>query len=108
MSVNKKTQKYISVKIMFENIASKLQDTLYKIKNKGYITEKDLDVTLRDIRMTLLESDVNYKIVKDFITEVKEACLGHEVLVGLNPDQIIIKVEFTALLGLICESLGLI
>ena len=86
---------------MFENIAAKLQDTLYKIKNKGYITEKDLDATLRDIRMTLLEADVNYKIVKDFIKDVKEACIGKEVLVGLNPDQIIIKVVYDGLTDLL-------
>ena len=86
---------------MFENIAAKLQDTLYKIKNKGYITEKDLDATLRDIRMTMLEADVNYKIVKDFIKGVKEACIGREVLVGLNPDQIIIKVVYDGLTELL-------
>ena len=87
---------------MFENIASKLQDTLYKLKNKGYITEKDLDVTLRDIRMTLLEADVNYKLVKDFIKNLKETLLGEQVLVGINPEQQIVKIVYdklTELLG---------
>lgn len=87
---------------MFENLASKLQDTLYKLKNKGYITEKDLDVSLKDIRMTLLEADVNFKLVKEFINSVKETCVGEEVLVGLNPDQQIVKIVYdklTELLG---------
>ncbi|MBQ0104651.1 MAG: signal recognition particle protein [Armatimonadetes bacterium] len=87
---------------MFENIASKLQDTFYKLKNKGYITEKDLDSAFRDIRMTLLEADVNYKLVKEFIARLKEKCLGESVFVGLNAYQQIIKIvydELTDLLG---------
>lgn len=87
---------------MFENISSKLQEAFYKLKNKGYITEKDLDAAFRDIRLTLLEADVNFKLVKEFINDLKEKCLGQSVLVGLNPDQQIIKIvheELCSLLG---------
>lgn len=87
---------------MFDNIAAKLQESFYRLKNKGYITENDLDVTLREIRMTLLEADVNFKLVKEFIAGLKEKCVGESILMGLNPHQQIIKIVHEEL----CTFLG--
>lgn len=86
----------------FEGLATKLQDTLKKLKGKGKLTEKDIKEAMREVKLALLEADVNYKVVKSFIKSVSEKCSGKEVLESLTPGQHVIKVvndELTALMG---------
>ncbi|MBU5482757.1 signal recognition particle protein [Clostridium sp. MSJ-11] len=86
----------------FEGLASKLQETLKKLKGKGKLSEKDIKDAMREVRLALLEADVNYKIVKDFVKSVSEKCLGNEVMESLTPGQQVIKIvndELVALMG---------
>jgi signal recognition particle subunit SRP54 len=88
--------------LVFESLSEKLQNALGKLKGKGKISEKDLDAALREVRLALLEADVNFKVVKDFIKKIKERALGAEVLESLTPGQQVIKIvndELTALMG---------
>ena len=87
---------------MFEALGDKLQATFKKLRGKGKLTEKDIDAALREIRMSLLEADVNYKVVKTFANNLKEKCMGEEVLKSLTPGQQVIKIvnnELITLLG---------
>jgi signal recognition particle subunit SRP54 len=86
----------------FEGLAERLQNTLSKIKGKGKVSEEDVKVMMREVRLALLEADVNFKVVKDFIGNVKERAVGQEVLKSLTPGQQVIKVvneELTKLMG---------
>ena len=86
----------------FEGLSSKLQDITRKLRGKARITESDLKEMLREVKLALLEADVNYKIVKDFITSVQEKALGQDVLKSLTPGQQVIKIvkdELVELLG---------
>ncbi|MGG5462336.1 signal recognition particle protein [Clostridium sp. B9] len=86
----------------FDGLASKLQDTLKKLKGKGKLTEKDIKEAMREVKLALLEADVNFKVVKKFISSVKDKCVGEEVLNSLTPGQQVIKIvneELTALMG---------
>ncbi|GIM27829.1 signal recognition particle protein [Clostridium polyendosporum] len=86
----------------FEGLASKLQETLKKLKGKGKLTEKDIKEAMREVKLALLEADVNYKVVKQFVANVSEKCVGAEVLESLTPAQQVIKIvndELTALMG---------
>ena len=87
---------------VFGSLASKLQDTFNKLRNKGKLTESDINEAMREIRLALLEADVNFKVVKQFIASVKERALGVEVLESLTPGQQVVKIvndELIALLG---------
>ncbi len=86
----------------FENLSSKLQDVFKKLKGKGKLTEKDIKDGLREVKLALLEADVNFKIVKDFVKKITEKAIGEEVLGGLNPGQQVIKIvndELIELMG---------
>lgn len=86
----------------FEGLADRLQETLKKIRGKGKVNEQDVNQMMREVRIALLEADVNFKVVKDFINKVKERAVGQEVLKSLTPGQQVIKVvneELTALMG---------
>jgi signal recognition particle subunit SRP54 len=86
----------------FQNLSSRLQETMRKLRGKGRLSEKDVDGILREIRLALLEADVNYKVVKDFIAHVKERATGHEVLSSLTPGQQVVRIvneELTQLMG---------
>ena len=86
----------------FEGLASKLQETLKKLRGKGKLSEKDIKDAMREVKLALLEADVNYKVVKNFIKSVSEKCLGEEVLKSLTPAQQVVKIvneELTALMG---------
>lgn len=86
----------------FEGLASKLQDTLKKLKGKGKLSEKDIKEAMREVKLALLEADVNYKIVKSFIKSTGEKCLGKEVMESLTPGQQVIKIvndELKELMG---------
>lgn len=87
---------------MFESLSDKLQNVMKKLKGQTRITEKDLKEMLREVKLALLEADVNYKVVKDFITSIEEKALGESVLKSLTPGQQVIKIvkdELTQLLG---------
>ena len=86
----------------FENLADKLQNTFKKLRGKGKISESDLKGAMREVKLALLEADVNFKVVKDFINSVSEKALGANVLESLTPAQQVIKIvneELTALMG---------
>lgn len=86
----------------FEGLASKLQDTIKKLKGKGKLSEKDIKEAMREVKLALLEADVNYKVVRDFVKAVSEKCLGDEVMGSLTPGQQVVKIvneELTTLMG---------
>ena len=87
---------------MFENLSERLQNAVNKIKGYGKITEDNISEVTREIRLALLEADVNYKVVKEFITTVKEKALGEEVKKSLKPGEVFVKIvkdELVELLG---------
>ena len=87
---------------MFEFLTSKFEDLFFKIKNKGSLSPKDLDDSLREIRLALLEADVNYLVVKEFLENIKKKALGENILESLSPFQQVIKIvneELSAILG---------
>ncbi len=88
--------------MVFESLSDKLQNTLSKLRSKGKLSEKDIDEAMREVRLALLEADVNFKVVKDFVKKVKEKSLGANVLESLTPGQQVIKIvneELTNLMG---------
>lgn len=95
---------------MFESLGDRLQNTLHKIKGYGKITEDNISEMMREIRLALLEADVNYKVVKEFTNTVKEKALGEEVASSINPGDLFVKIvkdELTELLGGESEPLNL-
>ena len=87
---------------MFENLSDRLQNAIKNIKGHGKITEENIEPMVREIRLALLEADVNYKVVKEFVTTVKEKALGEEVKKSLTPGEMfvgIIRDELEKLLG---------
>lgn len=88
--------------MIFEGLAERLQGTLKKLRGKGKLSEKDVRAALREVKLALLEADVNYKVVKDFVKKVEERAIGHEVMESLSPAQQVIKIvnsELTNLMG---------
>jgi signal recognition particle subunit SRP54 len=86
----------------FESLADRLQNVFGKLRGKGKVTEADVTDAMREVRLALLEADVNFKVVKDFVNNVKERAIGQDVLKSLTPGQQVIKVvneELTALMG---------
>jgi len=87
---------------MFENLTQRLQETFRKLRGKGKLSEDDVEEALREIRIALLEADVNFKVVRDFISNVKMRAVGSEVSASLTPGQQVIKIvnsELTELMG---------
>ena len=87
---------------MFESLGDRLQNAIHKIKGYGKITEDNISDMMREIRLALLEADVNYKVVKEFTNSVKEKALGEEVASSINPGELFVKIvkdELTELLG---------
>ncbi len=86
----------------FEGLSDRLQETIKKIKGKGKVTEQDVKEMTREVRLALLEADVNFKVVKDFVKRIRERAVGQEVMGSLTPGQQVIKVvkeELTELMG---------
>ena len=77
---------------MFDSLSEKLQETLSGVRGRGALTEEDITRAMREIRLALLEADVNFKVVKQFTSAVKERCLGAEVQKQLNPGQQVVKI----------------
>src|SRR3954469_1253501 len=87
---------------MFDSLSEKLQGTLAGVRQRGALTEDDINKAMREIRLALLEADVNFKVVKQFTNAVKERAAGMEVAKKLNPGQQVVKIvdeELTALMG---------
>lgn len=87
---------------MFESLSARLQGISERLRGKARITEADLEVALREIRLALLEADVNFRVVKDFVARVRERAVGSDLLTGLNPGQQIVKIvheELVTVLG---------
>ena len=87
---------------MFENLTEKLESIFKKLKGKGLLKEEDVELALKEIRLALLEADVNFKVVKDFVQRIREKAVGKEVLESLTPGQQVIKIVNDEL----CELLG--
>lgn len=88
--------------MIFESLGDKLQDTIGKLRGKGKVTEQDVDEAMREVKLALLEADVNFKVVKSFVKKVKERSLGSDVMESLTPGQQVIKIvmeELSALMG---------
>ena len=86
----------------FESLSDKLQNIFKNLRGKGRLTEEDVKVALKEVKIALLEADVNFKVVKDFIKKVNERAIGQDVLTSLTPGQMVIKIvneELTALMG---------
>lgn len=94
---------------MFSSLADKLQNTLRQLRGKGKLNEKDVDAAMREIRLALLEADVNFKVVKDFVAAVRARAVGQEVMNSLTPGQQVVKIvneEMTRLMGETKSSLS--
>lgn len=94
--------------MFFESLSDKLQNTIKKIKGSGRITEKDVKEMMREVKLALLEADVNFKVVKSLISKISERAVGVEVLESLTPGQQVIKIineELTEILGGTCSKL---
>jgi signal recognition particle subunit SRP54 len=85
---------------MFDQLSDRLQETLSDVRSRGKLTEADVDKAMREIRLALLEADVNFKVVKSFTSQVKARCLGAGVLDSLNPGQQVVKIVNEELAGL--------
>ncbi len=88
---------------MFEDLTEKLQGTFQRLGQKGRLTEADVDVAMRDVKLALLEADVNFKVVRDFVKTVKERAIGQEILKTLQPAQMVVKIVNEQLIELLGE-----
>ncbi len=94
--------------MIFESLSDKLQTAMKNLRGKGKLNEADIDVAMREVRLALLEADVNFRVVKDFVKKVKERANGQEVMESLTPGQTVVKIvneELTALMGEKAEKL---
>ncbi|HQJ51522.1 MAG TPA: signal recognition particle protein [Anaerolineae bacterium] len=89
---------------MFENLSNKLQEVFKKLSGKGRLSEADVDAALREVRLALLEADVNFRVVKDFITRVRERAIGADVMKSLSPAQMVIKIVHQELIATLGEA----
>ena len=95
----------------FESLTDKLQNVFKGLKGKGRLSEEDVKLALKEVKMALLEADVSFKVVKQFISSVQERAVGEDVLNGLNPGQMVIKIvneEMTSLMGSDTTELSLL
>src|SRR5919205_1069150 len=89
---------------MFESLSEKLQNVFSRLGRKGRLTEEDVDEALREVRMALLEADVSFKVVKQFMAGVRERAVGADVLQSLTPAQQVIKIVHEELLNLLGDT----
>ena len=85
-----------------ESLSDKLQNVFKKLRSKGTLTEDDVKTALKEVRMALLEADVNFKVVKQFVKSIEEKAIGTDIMNGLNPGQQVVKLvdeEMTELMG---------
>src|SRR5437899_10483883 len=86
---------------MFDNLSDKLQRVLKNLRGEGKLSAENMDVALREIRMALLEADVNFKVVKQLIENIKAKAVGEEVLTALSPSQQVVKIVHEALIKIL-------
>ena len=86
---------------MFDTLSERLRKTLGSLTGRGRIIEADVDVAMREVRLALLEADVNFKVVKDFVARVRERAIGHEVLESLSAGQQVVKIVNDELVSLL-------
>lgn len=91
---------------MFQGLSEKLQETFKRLKGKGRLKETDVNEAMREVRVALLEADVNFKVVKDFVAKVKERSIGQEVLESLSPAQFVIKIVHEEMIELMGGASG--
>ena len=89
---------------MLEDLSTKLETILKKVRGQGKLSEKNIEDSLKEIRRALLEADVNYRVVKQFVNEVQEKAIGEEVLRSVTPGQQIVKIVYDELVRLMGES----
>ena len=88
---------------MFETLGSRLQSVFDNLQKRGKLTEADVDVAMREVRLALLEADVNFKVVKDFVARVRERSIGQEVMRSLTPGQQVVKIVHDELINTLGE-----
>ena len=76
----------------FDSLSEKLQNVFKNLRSKGRLTEDDVKTALKEVKMALLEADVNFRVVKKFVKDVQERAIGQDVRSGLNPGQMVIKI----------------
>src|SRR5437763_15096987 len=91
---------------MFESLSNRLQDVFRSISGQGRLTEETVELALREIRMALLEADVNFKVVKAFIDRVRDRAVDQDVLRSLTPDQQVVRIVRDEMLGLFGNAEG--
>ena len=89
---------------MFDSLSDKLQNVMKKLKGQTRITEKDLKEMLREVKLALLEADVNYKVVKEFVSSIEQKALGESVMKSLTPGQQVVKIVKDELIELLGSS----
>ena len=92
----------------FESLSEKLQNVFKKLRSKGMLTQEDVKTALKEVKMALLEADVNFKVVRQFTKSVQEKAVGQDVMSGLNPGQMVVKIvheELVSLMGSESEEL---
>ncbi len=89
---------------MFETLSDRLNETFGKLNRKSRLTEADVDVAMREVRRALLEADVNFKVVKDFVAAVRERSVGQDVLRSLTPAQTVIGIVNEELIQILGEE----
>src|ERR671929_2210294 len=89
---------------MFESLSDRLQAVFTRLGSRGRLSEADVDEALKEVRRALLEADVNFKVVKDFIARVREQAIGQDVLRSLTPAQMVVKIVHDELIGLLGEA----
>ena len=95
----------------FESLSEKLQNVFKNLRGKGRLTEADVKAALKEVKIALLEADVNFKVVKNFVKSVQERAIGQDVMNGLNPGQMVIKIvneELVSLMGSETTEIALI
>lgn len=86
----------------FDSLSEKLQNVFKSLRSKGMLTESDVKAALKEVKLALLEADVNFKVVKQFVKSVQERAVGQDVMNGLNPGQMVVKIvneELVSLMG---------
>ena len=76
----------------FESLADKLSQTFKKLRGKGKLNQNDVKEAMREVKLALLEADVNFKVVKQFVSNVTDRCIGEEVMESLTPGQMVVKI----------------
>src|SRR5450756_1623339 len=87
---------------MFQNLSDRLQAVITRLTGRGKLNEADVDAAMREVRMALLEADVNFQVVKEFVAKVRERAVGEDVLGSLTPGQTVVKIvrdELASLMG---------